>query len=298
MMSDNNFNQVRKILWLILLANWSVAIVKIIVGNMVSSNSMTADGYHSLTDGASNIIGLIGIYYASQPDDIDHPYGHQKFETLTGLIIAGMLFYVFVQIMYSAIDKFINPALPQITVESLVMLVVTLCVNIFVSRYEYIQGKKLNSYILISDSMHTKSDIYVSIGVLITLLGIKLGLPAIIDPLVSLVVAGFIIHAAIEIFKSSSEILVDKAAVSPEIIKEIIQKFTEIYDVHKIRSRKSNNLLFIDMHLMIDPNMNIEKSHQLVHDIETILKERLQQKIQITAHLEPFRHHNIAEDGE
>ena len=123
---------------------------------------MTADGFHSLTDGTSNIIGIIGIGFALKPRDEDHPYGHKKFETLAGLGIAMMLFFVSIDIIKGAFAKFFNPVTPNVTVESIIALVVTLIINIFVSTYENKKGKELNSDILIADSMHTRSDIFVS----------------------------------------------------------------------------------------------------------------------------------------
>ena len=212
-MTANTYKKVSFVLWVILFANFTVALLKIIIGSIIHSASMTADGFHSLTDGSSNIVGLIGIRLASKPVDKDHPYGHRKFEPLTGLFIAGMLFLIGGKIVINAIGSFRNPVVPNITIESLIVLIITLGINIFVSLYEYKVGKKLGSQILISDSMHTRSDIYVSIGVLATLVGVKLGLPPIIDPIASLVVAGFIFYAAYEIFKDNSDVLLDKVAV-------------------------------------------------------------------------------------
>ena len=91
-MEEKNFHKIRQVLFLILLANLLVAALKIIIGSIIKSASMTADGFHSLSDGSSNIIGLIGIHFAAKPEDEDHPYGHHKYETLAGLFIAVILF--------------------------------------------------------------------------------------------------------------------------------------------------------------------------------------------------------------
>jgi cation diffusion facilitator family transporter len=99
------YKKVRQVLWLILFANLAVAVLKIVVGTFVHSASMTADGFHSLTDGSSNIVGIIGIRLASKPVDEDHPYGHRKFETLAGLFIAGMLFFIGGKIIVEAINR-------------------------------------------------------------------------------------------------------------------------------------------------------------------------------------------------
>lgn len=285
---NNNFNMVKKVLWIILFANLAVAVLKIIIGNIVNSTSITADGFHSLTDGSSNIVGLIGIHFASKPVDEDHPYGHWKFETLAGLFISGMLFVIGGKIIMNAIERLMNPVMPDITLGSLIILLVTLCINIFVSTYEYRKGKKLNSQILISDSMHTRSDIYVSLGVLVTLIGIKIGLPPIVDSIASFVVAGFIFHAAYEIFRDNSGILVDRAAVDTDRIISIVLGFDEVKDAHKIRSRGSQNYLHIDMHIMTEPSLSVEKSHDLIHNIEEKIRNEINRNVQLIAHIEPF----------
>ncbi|MCM8711391.1 cation diffusion facilitator family transporter [Clostridium sp. SYSU_GA19001] len=287
-MNDKIFTKIRQILWLILFANLSVALLKITIGTIIKSTSMTADGFHSLTDGSSNIVGLIGIRLAAKPVDKEHPYGHKKFETLAGLFIAIMLFFIGGKIIINAFYRFLSPVTPHITSESLVTLLITLGINIFVSNYEYKKGRELNSYILISDSLHTKSDIFVSIGVLFTLACIKLGFPVIIDPIASLVVSAFVLHAAWEIFKGASSILVDKAMIDTEKIKEIALEFQEVKNVHKIRSRGSENDIYIDMHVMIEPKMNIEESHSLIHQMEKKMKEKINKNIQLIIHIEPF----------
>lgn len=287
MLSDN-YKKVKQVLWIILFANIGVAILKIAIGSIIKSASMTADGFHSISDGTSNIVGLIGVSIASKPKDKEHPYGHKKFEVISGLFIGAMLLFIGGKIIFEGILKFQNPVEPTITIGSLLVLILTLIINVFVCTYEYRIGKKLNSYILISDSLHTKSDIFVSIGVLLTLVGVRLGLPAIVDPIASLVVAGFILHASYEIFKSTIDVLVDKAIVDEEAIKDILKSFNEIKDVHNIRSRGSESDVHIDMHIMVEPNITVEKSHKLNHDIEASIRKNINKSAQVIIHIEPF----------
>ena len=157
-MLENNFKG-SKSSFIILLANIFIAVLKIITGSIIKSASLTADGFHSLSDASSNIVGLIGIHFASKPKDEDHPYGHNKFETLAGLFISVMLFFAGGKVILGAIERFQNPIALEISIESLIVLIFTLIVNIVVSITEYRKGKELNSPILISDSMHTRSDI-------------------------------------------------------------------------------------------------------------------------------------------
>lgn len=287
-MAVDNYSKVRQVLLTILLINIAVAVTKLVVGTIIKSASLTADGFHSLTDGSSNIIGLIGVKLASKPVDEDHPYGHGKFETLAGLFIGGMLFLIGIKIIMDAINRFFHPIEPNITLESLLILLLTLAVNILISVYEYRQGQKLNSSILICDSMHTRSDIYVSLGVLITLICIRVGVPPVIDSLVSLVVAAFILHAAYEVFKDNSDVLVDKAVVDREKIKDIVLSFEQVKNAHKIRSRGTKKDLHIDLHLMLDPHLNVEESHALIHQIEDKIRQEFKANVQMFAHVEPY----------
>ena len=232
----DKYKKVKNILLFILVANLVVAFLKLIVGSYINSSSVLADGFHSLSDSASNIVGIVGISIAARPRDKKHPYGHTKFEMLSSLFIGIMMVFIALKIMGEAVLNIKNPESLNMTNVSIVILVITLIINIIVSKYEYSVGKKINSYILISDSLHTKSDVYVSIGVLVTLICIKLGFPVIIDKVVSFVVGIFILHGAYEIFKSTIKILVDGAIIEENVIREIVVEFKEIKDIKNIRT--------------------------------------------------------------
>jgi len=287
-LAKDKFKEVKWVLWVILFANFAVAIAKVVMGTIINSASMTADGFHSATDGTSNIVGLIGIGIASKPIDVDHPYGHKKYETITGLFIVSMLGFLGLKILGGAIDKFSHPVTPNVSIESLVVMVVTLGINIFVSSYEMKKGKALGSTILISDSMHTRSDIYVTIGVIITLVAVKLGAPPIVDPIASIVVAGFILYAGYEIFKNVSGILVDQAVVEVSFIEDVVLAHEEVKGVHKIRSRGTAEDIYIDMHILASSSLSLADSHKLAHDIENEFREKLNGSVQVIIHLEPY----------
>lgn len=286
-MNQASTKQVKKVLWQILFANLLVAIAKIVIGSIIQSASMTADGFHSLTDGVSNVVGLVGISLAAAPVDPKHPYGHKKYEFLTSLFIGGMLLVIAAKIVLEAVQRMAEPVTPQFGAEAIALLVATLIINIIVCVYENRQGKRLNSYILISDSLHTKSDIYVSFGVMLTLVGIKLGAPPIIDSIASMIVGGFIVHAGIEIIKSTTGILVDTAAADHALVRDIALSFPQVMDVHGIRSRGTETDLFVDMHIVIAPTMSVLESHRLVHDIEDKFKLEINPNIQVIIHTEP-----------
>jgi cation diffusion facilitator family transporter len=287
-LDDSKFKKISQVLWVILFANLFVATAKIILGSVIKSASVTADGFHSLADSSSNIVGLIGIGIASKPIDEDHPYGHRKFETLTSLFIVGMLLYIGVKIIAGSVQKFMNPEIPEISEITLIIMLITLGINIFVSTFEHRKGKELNSMILISDSMHTRSDIFISLGVITTLVALKLGAPPIIDPLASIIVSFFILHAAYRIYKEASGILVDSAAIDEKIITDVVLSHKRVFGVHKIRSRGSMDIIHIDMHVLADPELSLREAHDLAHDIEVHLQKEIDSKIDVLVHLEPF----------
>lgn len=282
-----NKKKSQRTLILVMIINFLISVIKICLGLYTKSTSMTADGFHSISDTSSNIVGIIGLHYASKPKDKNHPYGHYKFETLASLFISFMLFALSGQIVVDAISKFINPTITRIPPISIAVLIFTIVVNTVVSVWENKKGKELNSQVLVSDSIHTRSDIFVSLGVLVTLILLKLGANPIIDPIASLVVAVFIIHAALKIFKDSSFVLVDGTQISEDDIRNIVMEFDEVVDVHKIRSRGSLDNLNIDLHIVVNADLDVEKSHILVHDIEDAMKEKFSKNTQMLAHVEP-----------
>lgn len=271
----------------LLLANLFVAISKILVGLAINSSSVMADGFHSVSDGASNIVGIIGIVLASKPKDKEHPYGHKKFETIASMFIGTMLLFISFNVIKTSANKLFNQSTLEVNTGSLIIIVVTLFINVFVAIYENKQGQKLNSQILISDSLHTKSDIFVSIGVLIALICVKLGIPPIIDTIASFIVALFILHAAYEIFKENISSLTDKVILDKEIICDILEEFNDIKDVHNIRSRGYKDYIFLDMHIKVDSNLSVDEAHNLVHMVEDVLGNKLGEKIDVIIHVEP-----------
>ena len=150
---------------IVLFLNLAVAFAKIIYGTLTSTLSMTADGYHSLFDGVSNIVDLWEALLQHAPDK-EHPYGHQKYETIASIFIALLLLYVGVEIFRHALDRFLIRSVPEVTAISFLVIIGTMCINYLVTRYEYRQGLALRSQVLIADSLHTKSDIYVSLSVI------------------------------------------------------------------------------------------------------------------------------------
>jgi cation diffusion facilitator family transporter len=285
--TSKHFQVIRRVLWIVLVLNWAVAAAKIIYGLISRSSSMTADGFHSLADGMSNIIGIIGIYFCSQPKDEDHPYGHKKYETLFAMGIAGMLLFVAFNLVKQGIARIAEPVTPQVDIASFLVMVITLAVNVTVMMYEYRRGKQLQSDILIVDSMHTRADIFTSISVIAALIGVKLGFP-IVDPIITLVISCFIAYSAFEIIREESRILCDAIAIADTSkIKDVVCGMAGVKSCHKIRSRGRPDDVHLDLHVQVDPHMIMRDSHRLSYAIEAEIIKAFPGVTDVLVHLEP-----------
>ncbi len=282
-----HYNRIRGILILILILNWAVALIKIFYGFFSRCASITADGFHSLSDGTSNVIGLIGIHLACQPKDKDHPYGHKKYETLFSLVIAAGLFWVSFNILKEGIKHLYRPVLPQIDVISFAVMLVTLAVNVWVMRYEYKKGRLLQSDILISDSMHTRADIFTSVSVIIALVAIKLGYP-ILDSIATIIISLFIAWAGFNIAKKSSDILCDTAPiVDVDKISDIVLGIKGVNACHKIRTRGRPDDIHLDLHVQVNPDMHMDTAHKISYTIEQEIKKNIPEITDVLVHMEP-----------
>ncbi|MDD5292355.1 MAG: cation diffusion facilitator family transporter [Candidatus Omnitrophica bacterium] len=283
---NKHWDNIRAILIGVLLLNWLVAAFKLVFGYAVHSQSMVADGYHSFADGASNIIGLVGIWYASFPRDADHPYGHKKYETFASIGIAILLFVVCFNILHEALARLLNPVIPQVTAVGFIIMFMTMCVNFVVMTFERRKGKMLNSDILVSDSMHTRADILTSLTVITSFVFIKMGYP-IVDTIFAAVIALFIGYAGMEILRKSSRVLCDEAVVDPEVIRKIVNSNEGVVQCHRIRTRGRKDDVYIDLHVLLDDNMSLKQAHEISYLIERSIKKQIPGVSDVVVHLEP-----------
>jgi cation diffusion facilitator family transporter len=283
----NNIKQAIWVLWIIMFLNFLVAGFKIIIGTISNSGSIIADGYHSLSDGSGNIVGIVGLSIAGRPIDNNHPYGHKKFETISSMIIGFLLFAVGSKVAYNSVVNIIHPKTPDISYLSFIIMICTLVVNIFVVKYEYSRGMKLSSDVLVSDSKHTKSDILITCGVILTMILLKFGFPPVIDGIVSMVIAIFIYKASFEIFLEASHTLTDAAILNSDEISSVALSCEGVKACHKIRSRGRKDEIYIDLHVLVASDMQVCVAHVLQHEIENSLKTKFGNHVSAIIHVEP-----------
>lgn len=282
---DNSSN-VRRVLIITLLLNSAVSAVKIIYGYLTNSISIISDGFHSVFDGVSNIIGLIGIWIAAHPPDENHPYGHKKFETLFTIAISFMIFFTSFQILKKVYFSFTEPSEKIVTPTSFIIMFITIAVNIFVSRYELKKGKGLKSDFLIADAMHTKSDVLASLAVIAGLFFVRSGYP-VADSIVGLLITILIGKIGYEILKKAADALVDTVCINTSLIESIAKKTEGVKGCNDIRTRGSENHIYLDMCITVAPEMTTEAAHSIADKLEHIIKSEFPSVVDVVVHIEP-----------
>jgi cation diffusion facilitator family transporter len=270
----------------VLALNLLVAVAKIAFGGLTNTVSILSDGFHSLTDTASNVVALVGISVAGRPPDDDHPYGHRKFETLAATAIAVFLVLVMVEVGETAIARLRHPAPPQVTALSFAVMIVTVVVNLLVVTYEARAGRRLQSEVLLADARHTRSDVLTSLTVIAALVGVKLGWPM-LDPVASLVVAGFIGYTGYEVARDTSFILSDRTVMDEEALREVVMAVPGVLGCHQIRTRGAADHVFLDLHLWMAAATPLHEAHERSHVVKDRLMARFPELRDVVIHIEP-----------
>ena len=165
-------------LLLVLVLNLAVAIAKIVFGYASGAISILSDGFHSLTDAASNVAGLVGVRAARQPPDRDHPYGHRKYETVAAAAVTAFLMLLVIEVLRNAFNNLTGRSVPpEISSASFIVMLGTIAVNVGVVRYESGEAARLGSEVLLADATQTRGDVWSSLTVIGALVGARLGLP-------------------------------------------------------------------------------------------------------------------------
>lgn len=286
--SSERLGTIRKLLWVILFLNLGVAAAKLVWGLISGSSAMQADGFHSMFDGTSNVVGLVGLGLAARPADRDHPYGHRKYETYASAAIGGMLVLAAYRIGSGAIEQLTGQvAPPRVDAISFAVMLVTLGVNIGITLWERSVGKRVGSEILVADASHTASDAVVSIGVIISLIVVRLGYPK-ADPFVALLVAGAIIMTAWQVFKAAGATLSDTARIPADEICAAATSFPGVLGCHGVRTRGSSGEVYVDLHIQVDESRTVADGHRIAESVERGLCDRFPQVVDVLVHLEPY----------
>jgi cation diffusion facilitator family transporter len=280
---------VTRVLTRVLVVNITVACVKLVLGYATGAVSIVSDGFQSLTDSASNVIGLVGMRVARKPPDADHPYGHRKFETLAAAGIFVFMFLAVFEIGRSALRHFVSAYTPEVTLLTFVIMIATLVVNIGVVRYEAAEARRYSSELLLADSVHTRTDVYATIGVLISLGGVRLGYP-LMDPIGGLIIAVLIARTGFAMARDTSGILSDRVVIDEEDIRTVVMSVAGVLGCHHIRTRGPIDHVFLDLHVWFPADARLVEAHAGSHVVKDRLMEKYPQLADVIIHIEPPPH--------
>ena len=247
---------------------------------------MISDGFHSLTDSASNNVGLAGAKASRKPPDEDLPYGHRKFETLAAAGIFVFLLLAVVEVARSALSRLSGGIPPEVTRWSFAVMLGTIAVNLVVVSYERGEARRLDSELLRADATHTQSDVLTSCAVLVSLIGVHLGY-AVLDPVGGLVIAAFIARSGWQVARETSQVLSDRVALEETGIRHVVMSVPEVVGCHHIRSRGSADHIFLDLHVWFSGDTTLFEAHRLSHVVKDRLLAAYPQIKDAIIHIEP-----------
>jgi cation diffusion facilitator family transporter len=278
---------IRRALTFVLVLNALVVIVKIVVGVRTGALTVLGAALESSLDVLNNLIGMALVTVASRGPDDEHPYGHDKFETLGALAIVGFLSISCFELLREGVAKLLNQQPPDnVTNMDVGFLLLTAIVNLFVVRYERNKGRELHSGFLLADAAHTRGDIYVTTLALISLGLTRIGL-GVLDPVLGLVVALMIARSGYQVLKDSIPVLVDQRAVEAAKLRSLIESIPEVVDIRQIRSRSTaSGLLFAEVTIGVPAQTSVAEAHAVADKVEARIGEQLGAS-EVTVHVEP-----------
>ncbi|HZA98192.1 MAG TPA: cation diffusion facilitator family transporter [Gemmatimonadales bacterium] len=276
----------RRVLGGILLANLVVVAVKFAVGLNTNSLAVFGDALQSSVDSANNLFAIFVVRVAAKAPDEDHPYGHAKFETLGALLIALLLALSIFELVRGAIARLITGSpVVNVSTTALVLLVFTLAVNVGVVWFETRTGRRLGSDLLLADALHTRTDVFITLGVLA---GLALARSGFVwaDPALALIVAVLVGRAGYQILRRSIPTLVDERAFDQATIQREAEGVEGVVSAYAIRSRHAGDRRFAELTIAVDGQKNVTSAHHIADQVEDRLRDNLQLD-QVTVHVEP-----------
>ncbi|OYT72515.1 MAG: cation-efflux pump [Chloracidobacterium sp. CP2_5A] len=277
---------VRRVLWTLLVANLLVVAAKALVGWQAGSLAILGDAAHSLTDAVNNLVGVWLIRAAAKPPDREHPYGHAKLEPIGAFVVAALMGLLSYEIGREAALRLwsgtVAPVAP--TPLTFAVMVGALIVNLWVVWHERRAGRRLGSAFLLADAQHTLSDVYVTLGVLAGLVGMRLGW-AWLDPVIALVVVAAVGWGAYHVLMTAIDDLMDAAAVDGNALIALARQDLDVVDVLRVRSRGRGAYGFAELTLVFRHN-DLRRAHAT----SDLLEERIRRAYgiaHVTIHLEP-----------
>jgi cation diffusion facilitator family transporter len=278
---------VRRVFIITLVLNAAVALTKAGYGYAAHSLSLGTDSLHSVLDASGNVLALLGLHWSARPADERHPYGRRKIEILAALGIGVLIVIGMFEFAVAAVRSLLGHGEPPVIgLGGFAVVLSTMAVNLFVTRYEARKAKEFGSALLHADARHTQSDLYASGAVVASFLAVRAGFGW-ADGVAALLLVGLVSHVAWEVFRENVPILIDRAVLDPAGVIDLARAVEGVEGVHRVRSRGVHHAVELDMHLQVGPDLSLKEAHALSRQIEAELRVKFPALSDVTIHVEP-----------
>ena len=282
----NNEKIAIKVSVISIILNCLLTLIKFISGVISKSSAMISDSVHSLSDVLSTFVVIIGVKIANKKADSDHPYGHERIECVSAIILSGMLFIIGALIGINGINSS-NLVMPGVL--ALIASIISIISKEAMYQYTIRVSKKINSAALKADAWHHRSDALSSIGSFIGILGSRLGFK-IFDPLASVIISLCIIKVSIDIFKDAIDKMVDKSCDKEVIDKviSVIEKNESVKNIDDIKTRQFGNKAYVDVEISVDENLLLKDAHKIAEEIHNSVENEINIVKHCMVHVNPY----------
>lgn len=294
--NNDRYQIIKKTTYLSAITNIVLSVIKIIFGWLGHSQALIADGIHSFTDLLTDVFVLIAAKAGNQDADEDHPYGHGRIETAATILIGMILGIIGFALGAEAVKRLIDGASNQTpTIPVIIVAVIAIIINYFLYRYLVKVSKNINSPLVLGNANHHKSDIYVSIVVLISVIASRLGWP-ILDDIATIIIALMIVKmGAVMIYDCIRELI--DTAVEPAVLKQITKcvKSTEgVVSIHECRTRTIAGKILLDIHVIVDDSLTVSEGHYIGDRVACRLKQEVEHVTDVIVHIDAEDDEHIA----
>lgn len=282
--------------WVSVAVNLALSIGQVVVGMLSRSQGLVADGIHSLSDLVADFVVLLAGHHSRKPVDEKHPYGHQRFETGASLALAAILLLVGGGMLWSAIQKLEHPeAIARVHVAALAVALIALVAKESLFRYMLAVATRVKSSMLVANAWHARSDAASSLVVACGIVGNLLGYP-LLDPVAALIVGGMIVKMGATFGWDALHDLMDRAADAEDVqaIRATLLATPGVLDVHDLRTRKTGDLILVDVHLDIDADLTVAQGHDIAVNARARVM-RHHRVLNVMTHVDPHRRETRAE---
>lgn len=286
----NNEKIAIKVSIISIILNCLLTLIKFISGVISKSSAMISDSVHSLSDVLSTFVVIVGVKISNKKADSDHPYGHERIECVSAIILSGMLFVVGALIGINGIKNVTNSSnLVMPGVLALIASIISIISKEAMYQYTIRVSKKINSAALKADAWHHRSDALSSIGSFIGILGSRLGFK-VFDPLASVIISLCIIKVSIDIFKDAIDKMVDKSCDKEVIDKviSVIEKNESVKNIDDIKTRQFGNKAYVDVEISVDENLLLKDAHKVAEEIHDSVENEINIVKHCMVHVNPY----------